>query len=162
MTDDSFSGFLFAHLLQPAGIFASVLAAFVAWYWVLSTPLNSALTGWVTLGDYYRVRSHPKSGQPGYVQIGKNWGGAYSPSTMYSVSKEGLYIWTYWFYSFLQPAVLVPWKDITDIKELDMPLSNNRSAWNLITKQNVKIYMNDRAFMTAEPYLAHLGGRSPR
>jgi hypothetical protein len=157
MTDESFSGYLYVHLLQPLEIFGIVVVVFAAFYWLQSSPLNSALSGWVTLADNYRVRNHPKGGrQTGAVQIGQTPGGKYRPPVMFAITKDGLYLWTYWFYSFLQPAVLVPWKDIRDSAEVFYPFTKNRYGWFLLTPQKIKIFLDEAALAQAKPYLHHL------
>jgi len=162
MPADSFGQYVYTHFVTALAAFAGAAIFSLALYWVFAVPLNSAMTGWVTLGDNYRFRGPPGKSLPGFVNVGATWGGRYSPPVMFAVSKEGLYLWTYWVYRFLQPAVLVPWKDITAIKDLPRAFSKQHGAWNLVTKQDIKIYMNDEAFAAAKPFLGHLGPAASR
>ena len=156
MDDNGFGGVV-SVLMQRLGIPALCILGFMFFAWLNATALNSAYSGWITLGDHYRAKTSPKAeneGKEGELQIGRYTTRPLTP-IFFTASKEGLSIWTYWLFRFLQPSLLIPWREIQVVEECNW-LLGQRVGWYLVTKQKIRLYVDDIAYAAITPYLTHI------
>ncbi|HET7175282.1 MAG TPA: hypothetical protein VFK21_04665 [Gammaproteobacteria bacterium] len=127
-------------------------------FWLIVSVYTSLATGWYRLAKLYRTETRMPSmfhaGLLGMSDDNLSWHvqrwGTPTPAI------EGLYLSMPWFFSFLCPPLLIPWKDFVLVPhaELDRLLS-----LKLYLRNGDNITVTKKLYLSIEPYLRHLPHR---
>jgi hypothetical protein len=101
---------------DPLLVTVVVAVLFFLWVWFMICLVVSWLGGWTALGRLYAVREHLEG-------TTFRWQNAmfgcinYSNCLTMRVSPAGLYVAVFPFFRMGHPPLLIPWTDITDLRE---------------------------------------------
>lgn len=130
----------------------------VAGFWLAYSVLTSLASGWYRLAKLYRTDTRmPSMFDAGLIGMSdENWDFHLKWWATPTPANEGLYLSMPWFFSFMCPPLLIPWKDFVLAPNMEL---NDYIPVKLYLHNGDNIKVTKKLYLSIEPHLRHLPHR---
>ena len=85
--------------------------------WLFMSAFFALVSGWLSLARHFRAASKPE-GQKVTSQVTQMGVVPERRATHMIISESGLYLYASFFFRFLHPALLIPWREVRLVREI--------------------------------------------
>ncbi len=126
--------------------------------WLILSVFTSLATGWYRLAKLYRTDARmPSMFRAGLLSMSDdNWGWHLRRWATPTPANEGLYLSMPWFFSFLCPPLLIPWRDFVLVPDVEL---NDSIPVKLYLRSGDNMTMTKKLYLSIAPHLRHLPHR---
>lgn len=127
-------------------------------FWLTLSVYTSLATGWYRLAKLYRTDTRmPSLFRAGLKGMSDdNWSWHVRRWATPTPANEGLYLSMPWFFSFMCPPLLIPWKDFVLAPNMEL---NDHIPVKLFLRNGDNMAVTKKLYLSIEPHLRNLPHR---